>query len=552
MTPADAQDAGGSESNIPRWIVPAVLLLFYAAQCAWFIRTQSLTFDEPVHIAEGLDAWRNGRFQQYNDHPPLARLLCTLPLLNPKWQVEVEPLPQSFRIHSIFPDPVSMAWRARSVNAGLGVLLGILLWLAAANLFSTPAANFALALFAFCPSLIANFSLVTTDGAATLLIFASAFGVIVWKRKPSWKHSMALGIILGLLLLAKFSTLLMFALAVFWMLVLAVDAVSVHPRHGNWRKTAAAVGIAFFVLWAGYFFHVSHLAIHDGTLIATFPNWTRPLVKATHSRLNFSLPVPAGEFIAGFRDLAFHNAHGQPAFFLGKTSPTGGWKSYYPVTILLKWPIVALALSLTGLLLTLRRRVKVSSDLWILSSFSAVYFVLAIFAHFNLGERHILPLYPFALLFAAAVWQRASPRRGGRIVLGLLLLCNAFDGLRSAPGYLSYFNPLVRPDNRYRLLADSNLDWGQGLLALRDYEQEHPGEQIWLAYFGSVDPAVYGIQAQPLAENQRVTGTVVVGATNLSGEYLSDPAAYRWLLDYGPPEVLDGCLYVFRVPITQR
>src|SRR6266436_5779480 len=166
MTPAGVEDATRPNSKMPRWMVPAVLLLVYAAQCAWFIGAQSLTYDEPVHIAEGLDAWRNGRFQQYNDHPPLARLLCTLPLLNPKWQVEVEQRPQSFRIHSISPDAVSLAWRARLVNAGLGMVLGVLVWFAAAYLFSVSAANFALVLFAFSPSLIANFSVVTTDGAA--------------------------------------------------------------------------------------------------------------------------------------------------------------------------------------------------------------------------------------------------------------------------------------------------------------------------------------------------------------------------------------------------
>ena len=64
-----------------RWLLPALLALIYLAQCAWFIRTQSLTYDEPVHIAEGLNAWRYGRFEQYNDHPPLARLWFTLPLL---------------------------------------------------------------------------------------------------------------------------------------------------------------------------------------------------------------------------------------------------------------------------------------------------------------------------------------------------------------------------------------------------------------------------------------------------------------------------------------
>ena len=547
MTAASAKDAAKSKLNFPRRIVPAVLLLIYALQCAWFIGTQSLTYDEPVHIAEGLDAWRNGRFQQYNDHPPLARLLCTLPLLDRKWQVEVEQLPEMFRVHSVSPDPVSLAWRARSVNALLGVVLGVVLWLAAANLFSVSAANFALALFAFSPALIAHFSVVTTDGAATLLIFASAWAIVCWKRRPSWKNTGVVGLVLGLLLLAKFSTLLMFAVGIFWMLVLAPEGIALPPWKWNWRKTIAAAGIAFVVLWAGYFFHVSHLTIRDGTLTATFPNWSQPLVKSNHSGFNFSLPVPAGEFVAGFRDLAIHNAHGQRAFFLGRTSPSGGWKAYYPVTILLKWPVVVLALSLTGFLLTVLKRVSVSSDLWIMASFPAIYFLAAIFAHFNLGERHVLPLYPFALLFAAAVWQHVSARPGVNIVLGLLLLWNAVDGLRSGPGYLSYFDSFVRPDQKYRLLADSNLDWGQGLLALRKYEQTHPGEQIWLAYFGSVDPKAYGIAAWPLGENQRVTGTVIVGATNLSGEYLSDPGAYRWLLAYGPPEVLDGCLYVFRV-----
>ncbi len=88
------------------WLIPALLALIYVAQCAWFIRTQSLTYDEPVHIAEGLNAWRYGRFEQYNDHPPLARLWCTLPLLDQKWQVDIEQLPDAFRVTRIAPDPV--------------------------------------------------------------------------------------------------------------------------------------------------------------------------------------------------------------------------------------------------------------------------------------------------------------------------------------------------------------------------------------------------------------------------------------------------------------
>ena len=82
------------------WLFPALLALIYVAQCAWFIRTQSLTYDEPVHIAEGLNAWRYGRFEQYNDHPPLARLWCTLPLLDQKWQVEIRAVAGLLSRHS--------------------------------------------------------------------------------------------------------------------------------------------------------------------------------------------------------------------------------------------------------------------------------------------------------------------------------------------------------------------------------------------------------------------------------------------------------------------
>jgi Dolichyl-phosphate-mannose-protein mannosyltransferase len=532
----------------PQWLLPAVLLSLYVVQCAWFIRTQSLTYDEPIHIAEGLNAWRYRRFEQYNDHPPLARLWCTLPLHNQKWQVDVQQLPDAFRITRIAPDPESLAWRARSMNVVLGLILAWLVWRAANQFFSRGAANFALALFVFSPSLIAHYSVATTDGAATLLIFAAGWRLVQWRGHLTWGRTFWLGLLLGLTILAKFSTAPMFVLAVLWMLLLSPDKIIRNPLKWNWRRMAPALVLALLVVWAGYFFHVSRLTVHNGSLSVTFPNWGAPIVKPVRGNRDFSLLVPAGEYVEGFREVVRHNRHGQAAFFLGQVSSRGGWKAYYPVVIALKWPTIVLALSLTGLMLALGRRSRVSADLWIMASFGAIYFGLAIFARFNLGERHVLPLYPFALLFAAAVWERFGSRRAGMITLMLLATLNAADALRYAPGYLSYFNVFVRPTESYRLLTDSNLDWGQGLLALREYQRNHPREQISLAYFGSVDPAVYGLHTRPLGENERVTGTVVVSATNLSGQFLTDPQGYGWLLGQELITILDDSFYVFRVP----
>ena len=529
-----------------RWLFPALLAVLYVAQCAWFIRTQSLTYDEPVHIAEGLNAWRFGRFEQYNDHPPLARLWCTLPLLDQEWQVEIEQLPDAFRATRIAPDPISLAGRARAMNVLFGLLLAWLVWRTADRLFSRTAANFALALFAFSPSLIAHFSIAGTDSAATLFIFATAWALVQWRQRPAWKRTAGLGSLLGLMLLAKFSTAPMFVLSLLWMLLPGAEKITQAPTRWNWSK-AAALLLALFVVWAGYFFHVSHLRVRDGTLIATFPNWKAPIVKPVRGDRNYSLPIPAGEYIEGFRELVRHNRQGQPAFFLGQVSTHGGWRQYYPVVILLKWPTIGLGLSLMGLAVVLRRKVRVPPDLWIMASFPALYMATAIFARFNLGDRHVLPVYPFAILFAAAVWQWVAHKRAGAALLILLATLNAADALRYAPGYLSYFTPFVRPAESFRLLTDSNLDWGQGLLALRDYQRNHPGERIWLSYFGSVDPQVYGIQSDSFSGNQRVSGTVIVSATNLSGQYLAEPESYRWLLEQKPVEVLDHSLYVFQV-----
>jgi len=529
------------------WLLPALLALIYVAQCAWFIQTQSLTYDEPVHIAEGLNAWRSGRFEQYNDHPPLARLWSTLPLLDQKWQVDIEQLPDAFRVTHIAPDPVSLAWRARAMNVWFGLWLAWLVWRAADRLFSRTAANFALALFAFSPSLIAHFSIAATDGAATLFIFATAWALVRWRLSPTWKTTVGSGMLLGLLLLAKFSTAPMFVLALLWMLLLGADKIIRSPTRWNWGKTAAALLVALFIVWAGYFFHVSHLTVRDGTLTATFPNWNGAIVKPVRGDRNYSLLIPAGEYIEGFRELVRHNRQGQPAFFLGQVSTHGGWKLYYPVVILLKWSTIVLALSVTGLAIARRSKVRVPPDLWIMASFPAVYLAMAIFARFNLGDRHVLPMYPFAILFAAVVWEWARRKRAVAALLILLAALNAADGLRYAPGYLSYFSPFVSPAESFRLLTDSNLDWGQGLLALRDYQRSHPGERISLSYFGSVDPQVYGIQSDFFGGHKRVPGTVIVSATNLSGQYLAEPERYRWLLEQRPVKILDHSLYVFKV-----
>ncbi len=528
-----------------RWVIPVLLCAIYVAECTWFIRTQSLTFDEPVHVTAGLEAWRNGRFSRWNDHPPLQRLLCTLPLVSSKYQITVEGQPDAYRVTAVAPNPQSLAWPGRAVSVLLGIVLALLLWWAARRTFSAAAANFVLALYVFSPAVVAHFSMITTDGAGTLMIFATALQLIRWRRDPSRLQTTILGIVFGLLLLAKFYTPPVFLIAVAWMLVLTPESHAFHPRRWNWSKTAAAVVIAFSVLWAGYFFHVSRLTIRNGELTATFPHREEPIVKKVHSPINFSIPVPAGEYLEGLRIVALHNHRGHRSYFLGQVSEKGGWKSYYPVVMLVKWPTVVLFCMVVAIVLASMRSTQLPRHTLVMASFPVVFMVFAIFSKIDIGDRHILPLYPFALFFCGLLWRWAEGRRELVILLLLVVGLHAADSFRYAPGYISYFNVFVKKDEGYRLLSDSNVDWGQGLLSVKKYEDEHPGTTIHLGYWGSMDPQLYGVHAVTLLPGDRPEGTIIVSATAFTGQFQPDPDSFRWLENIRSRGSLDHALLIF-------
>jgi hypothetical protein len=529
-----------------RWWLPALLLTLFVLQSLWFIKTQSLTYDEPGHMIAGLEAWQHGRFETWTDHPPLGRFWLMLPIARAHVEITQQPLARGYLVTAMQPGPEWLACHTRPMNTLLGVALGLALWFATRRLFSEGAANIALALFAFTPSLIANFSVTTTDGIGALFVFLTACQVVLWRRNPNRTRTVLMGLVLAGLLLAKLYTPPEMLLALALMLIVRPDGGWNSFRSLNWKPALAALGIAVLTFWAGYLFHVSHLTVGDGEVVASFPH-RETKTWATKTKTHLNLLIPAGEYVEGFREVALSNHRGRATWFLGRIYPKGGPKIYYPVAMALKWPTVLLLLFFLSLIVGVRRTCRSPGDLLITSSFGLVFLAFALQSKFAIGERHILPLYPIALLIAGGIWEHARKHRAAAALVVLALCLNAADCLRYAPGYLAYFNVFVKPENSWRLLTDSNLDWGQGLLALRAYEAHHPSETLRLAYFGSVDPKLYGIKAAPLEPNAPISGTVAAGASCLSGQVLDDPDAYRWLWSYQPRHVLDHSIWLFDV-----
>ncbi len=104
----------------------------------------------------------------------------------------------------------------------------------------------------------------------------------------------------------------------------------------------------------------------------------------------------------------------------------------------------------------------------------------------------------------------------------------------------------VNSENSWRLLSDSNLDWGQGLIAVRAYQQQHPRDVLHLAYFGSVAPELYGVRAVTLASQERVKGTIVASPSCLAG-LCGEYGSYSWLGAYRPQRVLNHSMWVFEM-----
>ena len=544
--PAPAEVPPAAKRSRFGWIIPALLSVLFLVQCLWFVNTQSLSNDEPLHILAGLDAWRLHRFERWNDHPPIVFLIGTLPLLLNHGDIDIQP--EARKADGITPSPEAVAWGGRITNVLFGLLFGLLLWFTARRFFSEGAANFALALYALSPSLIANFSIACNDGVLALVAFGSALMLAHWRKKQSWNRTIALALVLGVLLSTKFSAPPLFLLALGLVLILKPETIEFHPRNWNWRQAFAILALSFVTVWGVLFFHSTKVTVKDNMVTATSPNRTKGATGALHVPINATFYIPAGEYLEGMGRVANHLKLGHPSYLLGQIKKSGGWKTYFPIVVGLKWPPIVLALFLIAAFLAATKRIRFPREMLLMLIFPAFYFLVAIFSKVDLGERHILLVYPFALLCIAGLWQFAQQRRAILYALVALLALQAIDISRYAPDYLSYFTPFVNPATSYKLVSDSNVDWGQGLIALRKYQQQHPNEDIHLAYFGTIDPSLYGIRYTPLEPNTPVSGTVIVSATHLSGQLLDDPTSYHWTSQYPETAILNHSLHVFKVP----
>ncbi|HUP85280.1 MAG TPA: glycosyltransferase family 39 protein [Acidimicrobiales bacterium] len=525
--------------------IAAFLLTAHMAVAMWgSSRSGSATFDEPAHIAAAVGVTYDHDLSWNVEHPPLVKLLAGTALRVGGIRASPPPIDEPEGqyvwgqgiLYQSGNDHRHVLSVARSPLVLLTCVFALVTFGFATDLFGGVAGLVSLALFTLSPDLLGHGPLVTTDVALAGFVTLTLW--MLWRAKHRHRGWLAAAAIaFGLACVTKYTALVLSPIvgALFIAASMARDA-GTKPRLRPlamacaWAVSASMVALA--VVWGTY------LAV-DPRLEYRFdePALARDATGAM-AQLTELAPLPE-PYRIGLRYVIGGEQLDRPAFLNGRFY-RGGRVDFYPLVLSMKAPvgtIFVLGVALVALAKSRRR------DVLVYAVAPCAYTVLvAISSHLNIGVRHVMPAIVLLLVLSGAAVTGRSRLRTGLATLGLLT--TAASSWAAYPRYLSYVNELWGgSDNGYRLLADSSIDWGQGLPDVAHYLTEHGANDAGaadLSYFGQAFPTAYGVfaaDASRLPDLRDADGLVVVSATL----YNLDRERYAAL---GPPSAVVGDVYL--------
>ncbi len=503
-----------------------LLLLLFGLQLASTVRQESLTWDEGDHIFAGYMSWKTRDFGLNPEHPPLMKMLATVPLL--RLPLKVPELQHRFFKDEAYYDgrellfgnapeysAESLTFRVRMAAGIVAILVGLLVFVAAREMFGIGAAFVALVLLTFEPTVLAHGAFVTTDTGVSCFFFAAVYAFYTYCKVRSVGRLLVTGLAAGLALATKHSAVLLLP-----MLVGLAGCEVVFRLNGDARGrralqmvwSLALIGVvAVAVLWAFYGFR--YAARPDGLrLDPSLADYVRPLkgIEAKGIMLTARLHLLPESYLYGLADVRAMT-NGMPSYIFGQVYEHGVW-FYFPAVLVIKSTLGFLALVVIAFAAIAAGRFRRWREILFLLLPAVVYFWVAMGSSLNIGARHILPVYVFLSVFAAGgswAWIDAGggergwswKSRGWSYAVGVLLLCQVVSSARAYPDYMAYSNEFWGgPSQTYKYLTDSSTDWAQQLLAVKRYTDEHGIKECWFAYFADpfLLPGDYGIPCKAL------------------------------------------------------
>ncbi len=512
--------ANPNDARPPRWMTWAVrrerallvaLLVLHAALVLWGIARNSVTYDENYHLPSGVLIAARRDFHISTVNPPLVKTLCALPALAAGARLPADSAlatnNQQMVGYSFMRENADRYVRvfdaARLPVLALSLLLGLLVWRWARRLYGPAGGLLALAAYGFAPEALAHAGVVGMDLATGLGFAATLYGWWGFTRSGRWGwYALAAGGF-AFTLLTRFTA---------WSLL---PMLAVATLASAWRRPVrsparlalgfvALLPVALVALAIGYLGQVSFTPLGG-------VEWHSRLFQGlAHALPGLRLPLPDA-YLHGFDWQGYESDSGSVVtFVLGRITDQRVWW-YFPLALLVKWPLGFLAALVTRGSTAGARRAPRRREVAFLV-LPALLFLLAgmTLVRLNAGVRYMFPLLPLLCVWTGGLaaaestsWRRERRRapRWRMATLGAALAAvTLVEALVAAPYYLSSFNLLAGgPGRGDAIVNDSNVDWGQGLIALRDEMARRGIARVYLTYHGTVDPAIYGIDYVPYA-----------------------------------------------------
>jgi hypothetical protein len=378
-----------------------------------------------------------------------------------------------------------------------------------------------------------------------LFFFASFYFFIRFLEAPGSFNAALLGLSIGFALLSKFTAavlpiILIVLLVIFFFTREFKSAGRSKLLYAGWF--AAALIISVFVLDAGYGFR------QIGMPLSAF-DWQSGLFNALKHSPSGRVPMPFPRlYLDGF-DLQFLSKAKTPfVYYLDGALSRHGWASYYWVALLLKTPIPLLAGAVAALFGAFRRGASFKERiLWSVPIAFLVEFTF--FVRIDMGLRYLLPIVPFLIVLAACAFERFAARgRGAAGAVVVLCLWYSVSIFWTFGNGLAYFNEIAGgPGGGHKYLVESNLDWGQNLVRLKEYVDEKHPAPLLVSNYGLVPPSAYGIKAG-WVPCEPVRAVVAISVNHLNGVdpfQLRSKECFSWLAERKPAAVLGYGMYIY-------
>ena len=563
------------------WGTVVALIAVQSLLVVLTIHRASPTFDEGNHSFAAYMMLHTGDYGLNPEHPPLVKYLAALPTLGRDLWIP-ENKNRSFKTEAYVDGG---EWLARNdgdrnqlifhmrLAAGLLVpLLALVVFLMARECFGDWAALTALALVVFDPNILGNAALVTTDIGISLFFVAATWCFYRYVKQPTLTRLLVAAIVAGLLLATKHSAILFAPM----MLLLIGYEVAAAPR-GTRRRTALRLGGAFcaivvigvLVLWSFYGFRYAARPA-PLKMSTTLADWVAPVGAFDSAVVNAigRMHLLPESYLIGMVDVRRMADH-YPTFIFGRNWPHGVWW-YFPSVFAIKTTLGLLALTLVALLAIGMRKLKLGREVVFVLVPALVYFITAIVFGMNIGSRHLLPFYAYLFILAGA--GAAAVARSSRrwfIACAVLVAAHVVSSMTVYPNFMAYANEAFGgPAKLPMLLSDANIEWGQQLFQVKQWQDRHPNEECWFAYF--VHPLIrtetYGIRChhlpnagtgwagEPELVPPVIDGTVLLSASNMVACETPDRSLNPYLAfeSMKPDEVIDDGVMIFRGKFDMR